>query len=84
MDILENQQSATRCPRPEFVGHSLGDEQLRAIDRIRAAFSDCLDAIERDIPAGRERALVVTGLQEACMWAVRGVSVAGEKSKPGT
>lgn len=73
--------TATRLPRAEFIGHALDDDALRALDRIRAAFSDLLDAVDRDVPASRERSIVVTSLQEACMWAVRGVAVNGAAQK---
>ncbi len=38
-------------------------------------FSDALTRIESLVPAGRERALVVTKLQEACYFAKRGIAL---------
>lgn len=67
--------------RPEFASHQLTDHGTINIDAIKQAFSVLLDEIERDVPAGRERASVVTKLQEACMFAVRGVAVAKENQK---
>lgn len=61
--------------RPEFSSHDLRDVGEARIADIRAAFSALLGTVEVNLPPGRERSLVVTKLQEACMWAVRGISV---------
>ena len=61
--------------RPEFASHDLRDVGLARIEDIRAAFSELLVTVEANLPPGDERLLVVTKLQEACMWAVRGIAV---------
>lgn len=61
--------------RPEFASHDLRDVGEARITDVRAAFSALLGTVEANLPPGRERSLVVTKLQEACMWAVRGIAV---------
>jgi hypothetical protein len=53
----------------------MSDEDVQKTERVRLAFSDCLSAVEAELPASRERSLVLTGMQEACMWAIRGIAV---------
>jgi hypothetical protein len=61
--------------RSEFSVHLLNDTGIGKAAEIADAFSDLLDKLETIIPAGRERSLVVTKLQEAAFWAKRGMSV---------
>lgn len=60
--------------RPEFKYHQLNDAGVEACNKIREGFTSLLGLVEATIPAGRERSLVVTKLQEACSWAVRGAA----------
>lgn len=64
--------------RPEFQFHTLNEQGIQRCNDTRAAFSETLTKIEQLVPPGRERALVVTKLQEACRWAVAGVAAAKE------
>lgn len=64
--------------RAEFEAHALNDEGRAQLDQIRDAFGSLLDEIEKRVPAGRERALVTTKLQEAAMWAARGLAAKPE------
>ncbi len=61
--------------RPEFNVHSLNDQGIAKATELGEVFSEALDKIEAVVPAGRERALVVTKLQEAKFFAVRGVAL---------
>ena len=61
--------------RPEFQFHEMNAHGIAACTKLRAAFTELLTTVESTIPAGRERALVVTKLQEACNWAVRGAAI---------
>ena len=61
--------------RAEFKAHAISPNVLDLIERVRIAFSTMLDEIEKCVPPGRERALVITKLQEASMFAVRGVAL---------
>ncbi len=62
--------------RPEFQTHDLSAAGIEACTTLRAAFTNLLTTIEETVPAGRERSLVVTKLQEACNWAVRAAATA--------
>lgn len=70
--------------RPEFEVHKLNEYGLRSAEAIAQAFSDCLERVEALVPAGRERALVATKLQEACFFAKRGIASlpANQEGKP--
>lgn len=61
--------------RPEFQYHTLNQTGIDACTKIREGFTSLLDLVEATVPSGRERALVVTKLQEACNWAVRAAAV---------
>lgn len=60
--------------RDEFRVHKLNEHGLEAADRLADAFSTLLTEVDKLVPAGRERSLVVTKLQEASFWAKRGVA----------
>lgn len=61
--------------RPEFSSHDLRDVGRARIDDVKAAFSTLLNVIEANIPPGRERSIATTHLQDACMWAARGIAI---------
>lgn len=61
--------------RIEFLSYGLGDVGSARTLETKEAFSALLVRIERLVPAGRERAIVLTKLQEACMWATRGIAM---------
>lgn len=60
--------------RAEFQTHDVTPEQVDRINEVRRLFTHALTGIEIQMPPSRERSLVVTKLQEACMWAVRGIA----------
>jgi hypothetical protein len=61
--------------RAEFQVHLLNDQGLAKATELGEIFSEALSKIESLVPAGRERALVVTKLQEASFFAKRGIAV---------
>lgn len=64
--------------RQEFQVHKLNDTGIAKATQLGEAFSTCLEQIEALIPTGRERALVVTKLQEASFFAKRAIAVLPE------
>lgn len=59
--------------RTEFHVARLSPEGHAKVAELGEAFTDALTQIERLLPMGRERALVVTKLQEAHHWARRAI-----------
>lgn len=60
--------------RDEFRVHILNERGLQTVAALAEIFSDTLNRIETRIPAGRERALVITKLQEAAFFAKRAIA----------
>lgn len=60
--------------REEFNAHALNERAERSILYVRRAFSVLLGVIDFCVPSSRPRSLVVTKLQEACMFAIRGIA----------
>ena len=63
---------------PAFTPHLLNAEGCDKAQRLRWSFSVLLCRIEEILPQGRELAIVRTKLEEACMFAARGVALAPE------
>lgn len=61
--------------RTEFKAFHLSDHGIEKSVAIGEIFSNALDALEKLVPPGRERALLVTKLQEAASWAKRGMAM---------
>lgn len=61
--------------KSEFQVHVLDESALDKARQLGEIFSTALEAIEAIVPAGRERALVVTKLQEASFFAKRGLAM---------
>ncbi len=60
--------------RDEFKVHRLNADGMAKAQMLGDIFSEALEKIEAIIPPGRERALVVTKLQEASFFAKRAVA----------
>ena len=58
--------------RAEHFGTTL-EQQIR-IDELREAFSDLYDKVDKLCKNSRETSLVYTKLEEAQMWAIKGIS----------
>ena len=63
----------------EFKVHLLNERGLKKAGDVAHAFDRLL--AELDLPPGRERALVVTKLQEACFWAKRAIATQAENQE---
>ena len=50
------------------------EEQKERIDKIRIAFSNMYDTIDNLCKNSREKSLVMTKLEEAQFWAIKGIS----------
>ena len=59
----------------EFAAVAMNDTAVEKCRAIREAFSEALTAIKQHVKPGRELALVTTKMQDACMWAIRGVAM---------
>ena len=59
----------------EFSAINMDDSAVEKCRVIRKSFSDALSAIKQHVKPGRELALVTTKIQDACMWAIRGVTM---------
>lgn len=67
--------------RGEFQVHILNEQGIDRALQLGDAFSEFLDKLEVLVPAGRERALVVTKLQEASFFAKRAIALLPENQK---
>lgn len=50
------------------------DEKNRKIQEIRENFSNMYDFIEKTCKSSRETSLVITKLEEAQFWAIKGIT----------
>lgn len=57
-----------------FTYHPPDSEQVSAFERIRREAHEIAHIILEEVPAGRERSLAWTKLEEAVMWANAGVA----------
>lgn len=52
----------------------LNDLGVTATSTVALILGEALEKLEKIVPKGREAALMITNLQQACMWAKRGVA----------
>ena len=57
-----------------FISKAVSGEQAARIKDIQKAFCTFFDVIDMSIPEGREKSLMITKLEEACMWAIKGIT----------
>lgn len=50
------------------------EEQKRKIENTRNAFTDVTAFILKNMKDSREKSLTLTKLEEACMWAIKGIT----------
>lgn len=50
------------------------EEQKRKIENTRDAFTDVTAFILKNMKESREKSLTLTKLEEACMWAIKGIT----------
>lgn len=63
-----------RMIKPEFQAVAMNDAAVKKCRDIREAFSTALDAVTEQLGPSRELSIVTTKMQEACMWAIRGLA----------
>ena len=54
--------------------YSNNEEQKRKIEDTRDAFTDVTAYILKNMKDSREKSLTLTKLEEACMWAIKGIT----------
>lgn len=54
--------------------YSDDEEQKRKIENIRDAFTDVTAFILKNMKDSREKSLTLTKIEEACMWAIKGIT----------
>lgn len=52
----------------------VSDDQSFRIEEIRHKFSDIFNVIDDLCASNRETSLAITKLEEACFWAIKGIS----------
>ena len=52
----------------------VSSEQRQRIDNLRTAFSRIYDSIDENCKNGKETFLAINRLEEAQMWAIKGIS----------
>ena len=56
-------------------------EQQDKIDLIRSSFSNMYDVIDNNCESSRETSLALTKLEEAQMWAIKGITRENKEEK---
>lgn len=54
--------------------YSNDEEQKKKIENTRDAFTDVTAFILKNMKDSREKSLTLTKLEEACMWAIKGIT----------
>ena len=54
--------------------YSDNEEQKRKIENTRDAFTDVTAFVLKNMKDSREKSLALTKLEEACMWAIKGIT----------
>lgn len=57
-----------------FKSQALTLDQCVRVEAVQTSFASLFNTIDKYIPEGREKSLTITKLEEACMWAVKGIS----------
>ena len=60
--------------RSEFGTHTLNENGLTKVHAARVTFSEALTHLEMIVPKGRLCSIMITKLEEACMFAVRSIA----------
>jgi hypothetical protein len=65
-------------PKPPFEYQRPNEEQVSAIEVVRSGCAYLLAILEAHVPAGRQRSLAITNLEQTSMWANKGIVFAEE------
>lgn len=57
-----------------FSNVTLTTDQSNRIEKVRAYFTMTLTALDELVPYSKEKGIMVEKLEEACMWAIKGIS----------
>jgi hypothetical protein len=61
-------------PQSPYRARTINADQVARGDRVRASFERLDATVRLLVPPGRERSIVLTHLEEACMMAVAGIA----------
>lgn len=75
-----NQTQEAGIAKP-YAYHKPSDDSLVKITALRRCFSDADRLIKELCPQSRERAVAITELETAAMWAIKAVVINDEKSE---
>jgi len=64
-----------------YAHHTPPESAIPAIYDLRSGFSAVQELIERSVPNVRERAVAITYLETAAMWAIKALVVHNPESK---
>ena len=67
-----------------YAYHKPSEDGIRVIAILREKFSEIHDAVEQYAPNSRERAVALTNLEQAAMWAIKAVVCNDPKSEVAT
>lgn len=59
---------------PPFRPMAVNAAQSADMNEVRGSFESCAMYVERFVPEGRYRALAMTALEQASMWAIKGIT----------
>lgn len=62
-----------KAPKHPFEYQAPTQEQVQDISLVRETLKHAHDIIMQTVPASRERSLAITKLEEASMWANKGI-----------
>lgn len=60
--------------RMRLETRKLTDEELAAVKAVKSALNEASRTLDRYVHPGRELSLAQTKLEEACMWAIKGIT----------
>lgn len=73
---MKNGSQQGAQPPPDFRGtyRQLTEQERESLRDVKRYAEVLAERIEKSVPLGRERAIAYTKLEEAVMWAVKGIT----------
>lgn len=65
-----------------FKSYSVDEDQKYRLDKLAIKFSTLLNNINDIVPESREKSLMLTKLEEACMWGAKAISRENTENGP--